>query len=1042
MANVLGIDLKASGFKELVGDVNSLVSALEKLQAAGKNVDSNLGKSTQSTTTAVKQQTSAYKALTEKVNKQRLVVKDLATTLENFKGAPKFTVLANDVVDTTEAFNKAKNELVGLETNLKRVNEASTVNKRALDVAKGSYTEAQQRLTALGKEIRNTTDGFRKWSPELNKKVQEYNRLNASLKRFDATMGNHQRNVGNYRDVLSSLSPSLGAINSQLGIFVVAGLAVRDAAKTIGEFDTGLRNVEKTTGLSRGEVQKLGDEFINLSRDLQVVSANKLTQYATVAGQLGVKGTKDIIAFTETLAKLETATNISGEQGGAEIARMLQLVEGGVQNVRKFGDEIVALGNNFPATEKEILANAEAIAQNVGIYKIGRQDVLAFATATKSVGIEAELVGSTFNRTLAIFENAIRTGNGLETILSLLNTTQDKLSKRFKEDASGVFVDFIGALNKTYKEGGSVNEQLEKLGVNAVRDQRVIQSLAANGYDVLTRSLETARKASGSLDDEFKTQSGSLVNQVGRINVAWDNLVLSIEKGDGVIGKSTGALAGYFADVLGTITDLVGSNSWKSYFEGLKLLVNPADFVGGAIGRTIGDRITGRTRPVLSGAPMTADQFGIGISYNQWLDNVKVSTKEATQSQDELSKSIVKNKQYWEDQVSGIQSSINALDSSSKGTKEWIQLNDQLKTAQKELDLYSNKSLTGSNKSEINKQIREQTDLTKRLRDIEISGMSEYDARLARINDRYSELTKGITGATLAQAELNREGERMKVWIDLFSDLIKEMKASKAIITGGSAQPDITIEQKMTESASLYNARFFRNANAKGLTDKEDNKLENRLSKVVEGGVRSGIDSILGDITELGSNFQQVFTNVFQRLANSVTTIFNNVISTQIGSLLKDKIKDVELFGLSNKVSQAVISGLGVAGQAVSGITSKTSALGQGLGGALSGAALGTAIAPGIGTAVGAVFGAVSGIFGSSQAKKQQKLQEEQLAQQKKLVALQERQNALTYTSSIIGQMINGGIVTSIDRNEFGNLTTKVSGKDLEVILNRTKNGY
>src|SRR5690606_18208503 len=265
------------------------------------------------------------------------------------------------------------------------------------------------------------------------------------------------------------------------------------------------------------EISKLGKEFVGLSRQLQTVSSNQLTQYATIAGQLGVKGTRDILNFTEALAKLETASNITGEKGSAEIARTLTLVDGGVQNVKQFADEIVNLGNNFAATEKEILANAESIAQNVGIYRIGRQEVLAFATATKSVGIEAELVGSTFNRTLAIFEKAIRTGNGVNTILSLIGGTQEELSARFKADASGVFVDFVGALNRVYKEGGSVNAQLEAIGVNAVRDQRVIQSLAANGYDVLTRALETAKNASGALDAEFETASGKMINQVNRI---------------------------------------------------------------------------------------------------------------------------------------------------------------------------------------------------------------------------------------------------------------------------------------------------------------------------------------------------------------------------------------------------------------------------------------------------------------------------------------------------------------------------------------------
>src|SRR5690606_10174553 len=98
----------------------------------------------------------------------------------------------------------------------------------------------------------------------------------------------------------------------------------------------------------------------------------------------------------------------------------------------------------------------------------------------------------------------------------------------------------------------------------------------------------------------------------------------------------------------------------------------------------------------------------------------------------------------------------------------------------------------------------------------------------------------------------------------------------------------------------------------------------------------------------------------------------------------------------------------------------------------------------GIGTAIGAVVGGVAGlvggIFGSSRAKKERELQELQLAEQRKQTALMERQNALAYSSSIIGQMTNQGIVNSIDRDATGNLVATINGSDLQIILDRSKN--
>lgn len=151
---------------------------------------------------------------------------------------------------------------------------------------------------------------------------------------------------------------------------------------------------------------------------------------------------------------------------------------------------------------------------------------------------------------------------------------------------------------------------------------------------------------------------------------------------------------------------------------------------------------------------------------------------------------------------------------------------------------------------------------------------------------------------------------------------------------------------------------------------------------------------------------------------------------------------------LSSKLAGAAAAA-SLIGGLISGATSPTSSVGQGVGGALQGAGegalIGTAIAPGIGTAIGAVaggvIGLVSGLFGASKAKKQQELQQQQLEQQQITNELLARQNALAYTSSIIGRMTQQGIVTGVDLNSFGQLTATVSGKSIQFVLDRQTNG-
>lgn len=976
------------------------------------------------------QKVETEKARTEAVKLASIISGSLAESLNNAKvkteGAKQSTEsYKQSLLDTKKVIEQGKQAItdsnVSLISQRQETEKAKTAtqqarqaiaeltlankqNKSAVDVASGSYREAQQRLTAMGKAIRENANGFDLNNPKVRQAVNEYNALNNKLKEFDKAMGNNQRNVGNYGSALAGAIPALSQFTSVAG--AAAGIVgiLGNAGRVLFSFDSGMKNVEKTTGLTRVEVEKLGDELLSLSKSIGVITPTKLAEYATAAGQLGVKGTRDILNFTETLAKLETATNISGEEGASEIARTLTLLDGGVQNVKQFGDEIVNLGNNFAATEKEILGNAESIAQNVGIYKIGRQDVLAFATATKAVGIEAELVGSTFSRTLAVFENAIRTGDGVQTILKLIGGTQAELSKRFKEDASGVFVDFIGALNKIDKEGGSVNEQLEALSINAVRDQRVIQSLAVNGYDVLTRALETSKTSAGALTKEFGVQSEKLSNSFAQIKVAWEELILSIDSGNGQFSQILRMWADDVKNILTDLRNVFGKSN-----------------VGG------GGFITGYD---------ALRQIGVR-GYEDFLPKAKA----VEVAEQKIGEQVKRNKAYWEDQVNSIRESIEALDVNQAGTKRWIELNKQLASAQSNVNLFGTSTRGGSSGGNKGKS---QTDLIKEaneaLRGGQIGNLKGIDSELEKIDKKWDSILEKVN--KIANVELKNQ---LRVQVDQGRELDKQIakldafsksKGLKALgVTAGTVTPTFSGIPSIAPLQKSI-AGFTAGLGAKGFDDAEAKQLEREISRIVKGGVRRGFDDIIGNITDLGSNFYQVFTNVFGKLASSIQGTLNDVVGNALGNLVKENFGNIKFGNLSKEVSQGIVAGVGALGGVLGGVFKGTDATGQAVSGALSGAAAGLALGP-IGAIAGGLIGALSGIFGAKERKRQLALQEEQLKEQRKQTALQERANALAYSSSIIGQMSNRGVVQGVDVNEFGELVFRIEGRDLVATMSK-----
>lgn len=573
--------IKYSDFIQPDASITDLISQLETLQTKYDGMLSSIKKSASALEDAMKKANSATEAGRETTS----------------KAADDAEKLANEYEKLKKSQSNVGKEIASLKLQQQKQNQINKLQIKLTESLEGSYDKLSAQYS-LNKIALNAMSAAERKSTQSGKLLEKQTKeIYEEMSRLQKATGKHTLEVGNYGIATQNLHPILGRLNNQLGSMglnldmlsksdkpfkvlttsvanfgkatlafvlspvglLITGLTalfylIASNSKTVVDFDSDLRDVGKTADIADEELRDFGDSIVNLSRKLKTVGVDALLEYAKVAGQLGVKGTENILLFTESLAKLEQATNIEGEEGASNIARLLTLTDGGVQNVADFGDEIVNLGNNFAATEKEILDNATAIAQNTGQYKVGRQFVLAYGTATKAVGLEAEITGSTIGRTLALIERAIRTGEGIDTIAKLTGKNVDELKAKFKTDSAGVFTDFISGLNGVYKSGESVNGQLEELGINGIRDQRVISSLATAGFDVLSGAIDKSAESVGKLDEEFDRSSAKLSAQFGRIRIAWDNLILQFEDGQGILGKTAAFFAGEFAKAIDRVS--------------------------------------------------------------------------------------------------------------------------------------------------------------------------------------------------------------------------------------------------------------------------------------------------------------------------------------------------------------------------------------------------------------------------------------------------------------------------------------------------------
>ena len=335
--------------------------------------------------------------------------------------------------------------------------------------------------------------------------------------RIGSDITEFEKGIQEATKVTKDLEAGLQRLSKISGI-AFAGLTAEIALSTKAfiDYETALVGVGKTTGTTGEELDQLGKEISDLSKEIPVATT-ELLGIAQAAGQLGVKGKDNLVKFTETVAKLGTASDLAGEEAAQTLTRILNVSGQGVENIDRFASSIVALGNNFAATESQIARSTNEVARATAIYKLGAEESAALGTALASLGIRAEAGGTAVGRAFGAIDKALRTGGTqLDKLIKLTGKTEKELKDTFQKNSVKVFQDFIKGLQRVRKEGGSVVEQLEEFDL---KGQEIVKTLPvlAERADLVAEAIGTSTKAfeeNNALSEEAKAAYDTLGSRI------------------------------------------------------------------------------------------------------------------------------------------------------------------------------------------------------------------------------------------------------------------------------------------------------------------------------------------------------------------------------------------------------------------------------------------------------------------------------------------------------------------------------------------------
>ena len=347
------------------------------------------------------------------------------------------------------------------------------------------------------------------------------NRINKSVERTQKKFRRLSQQMNKTRHSSKGLGNTLG----DLKVKMIAVAAISFAAiKSYTGFEDALLGVAKTANIKVGpELDKFGDKFTALSLKIPI-SSQELLNLGKSAAQLGVQGKDNILLFAEVMGKLARTTNVAGEEGAAQMARLISITGASTDQVGNFASALVELGNTSAATEGEILHFATLLASRASVFGITGVQSLGLAAAMKSLGIQAELGGSSVGRGLGAINKAILGGaERLRAMSHLTGIAGENLKEAFGKNPVKVLQKFGAGLKRMEEKGADMTQMLAAFGLEGIRDLSVL-GLLAKHTDLVTEKMNQSAKAykeNIALNKEFAVQMGSLSTKA---KILWNHM--------------------------------------------------------------------------------------------------------------------------------------------------------------------------------------------------------------------------------------------------------------------------------------------------------------------------------------------------------------------------------------------------------------------------------------------------------------------------------------------------------------------------------------
>lgn len=397
--------------------------------------------------------------------------------------------------------------------------------QQQIDRTTSSLTKQTQKLNEMG-------DALQEAGVDMNDLSQSSARLST---RIDALKQDQEEAAEKAQTFGDKAGQAFGAVHEAI---VAAGIATvlkevyeyfAACAQASMDFENAMTGVAKTTDFTDEELAAMSESIQEMSTEIPATT-DELAGIAEAAGQLGIHK-ESLLDFTEIMAMLGTATNMTADEAATSLSRLANITGMSQEDFDRLGSTIVDLGNNLATTEKEIVDMSLRIAGAGAQVGMTEAEIMAFSGALSSVGIEAEAGGSAFSTLISNMSLAVQKGGDeLAQFADVAGMSAGEFAAAFEDDAAAAIIQFIQGLGAMDAQGRSAIAVLDEMGLSDIRMRDALLR-AAGASDTFTNALQigsSAWEANTALTTEASKRYATTQSQLTMMQNAYNNLKTAI----------------------------------------------------------------------------------------------------------------------------------------------------------------------------------------------------------------------------------------------------------------------------------------------------------------------------------------------------------------------------------------------------------------------------------------------------------------------------------------------------------------------------------